>query len=311
MVSGRRCAEKSGRNQRHGRGPITEATRIEAATSAPVPPRAQGAVRLSVAAPVAAEGRAPAKTTTQTRLAGLRQSGSLKCLFPRTDNTGVDAVLVNTAGGITGGDRFETTARVGPGAQLTLTTQAAERAYAAQAGETGQVETRLDVAAGARLNWIPQETILFNACAFARRLTVTLAPGASALIAEPLIFGRAAMGEEVRTGRFHDRIEIRRNDRPLYLDAMRLDGDMAAHLDRPHVALGARAMVSLVYVGADAEAHLDPLRRALPPTGGVSLIGEDLLALRLLADSGYDLRQTLVPLLTRLIGGDLPKPWMI
>ena len=223
-------------------------------------------------------------------------------------------MLVNTAGGITGGDRFEIAAQVGAGARLILTSQTAERAYAAQPGEVGRLVTRLDVGPGGRLDWIPQETILFDTSALSRRLTVTLAPGATALVAEPLIFGRTAMGEEVRKGQFHDRIEIRRDGRPLYRDAMRLDGDIAARLDRPHAGGGARALASLVYVAPDAEAQLAAVRRALPGTGGASLIGDDVLALRLLAGDGFELRRSLIPILTRLMstsGGDLPKPWMI
>jgi urease accessory protein len=130
-------------------------------------------------------------------------------------------------------------------------------------------------------------------------------------VAEPLIFGRAAMGEEVRKGHFHDRIEIRQGGRPLYRDAMRLDGDIAARLDRPHTANGARALASLVYVAPDSEAQLAAVRSALPATGGASLIGDDVLALRLLAGDGFELRRGLIPILTRLTGGDLPKPWMI
>ncbi|HCQ65537.1 MAG TPA: urease accessory protein [Rhodobacteraceae bacterium] len=232
-------------------------------------------------------------------------------MFPRRDGAGLEAVLVNTAGGITGGDRFEIAAHVDAGAGLTLTSQTAERAYAAPPGETGRVETRLDVGPGGRLGWIPQETILFDHSALSRRLIVTLAPGATALVAEPVIFGRAAMGEEVRFGRFDDRIEIRRDGRPLYRDAMRLNGDTAARLDRPHAGGGARALVSLVYVAPDAEAQLAAVRSALPPTGGASLIGDDVLALRLLATDGFELRRVLIPILTRLTGGDLPKCWMI
>lgn len=220
-------------------------------------------------------------------------------------------MFVNTAGGITGGDRFEIAAHVEAGAGLTLTSQTAERAYATQPGEVGRLETRLDVGPGGRLVWIPQETILFDHSALSRRLVVTLAPGATALVAEPVIFGRAAMGEEVRFGRFDDRIEIRRDGRPLYCDAMRLDGDTAARLDRPHTGGGARALVSLVYVAPDAEAQLAAVRSALPPTGGASLIGDDVLALRVLAADGFEMRRALIPILTCLTGGDLPKCWMI
>ena len=308
------------RRRHYRRDPITDAAPIQTQDPRPVVrrdvrcdvPRARGQVTLAVAAEGTGDGVGEA--VGPTRLKRLRQAGSLKCLFPRADPPGIDAVLVNTAGGITGGDRFEIAAQVGAGARLTLTTQAAERAYAAQPGETGRLTTWLDVAAGARLDWIPQETILFDRAALARRLTLTLAPGATALVAEPMIFGRTATGEVLRAGAFSDRIEIRRDGRLLYLDALRLEGNIAAGLDRPHGANGARALVSLVYVGADAEALVAPARALLPETGGASLIGADVLALRILAEGGFELRRSLVPLLaflTRRPGGDLPKPWMI
>jgi urease accessory protein len=280
--------------------PITLSARIRQTDAEPVQPRARGSVVLGVKADGA-----------HSRIEGLRQSGSLKCLFPRRDVAGIEAVLVNTSGGITGGDRFSVEAKAGSGTALTLTTQAAERAYRAQPGETGGLATRIEVAESARVNWLPQETILFDGAALERSLTVELAPGASALICEPLVFGRLAMGEQVKAARFHDRIDIRRDGKPLYLDAMRLSGDIAAQLDRPHTAAGARAMASLILVAPDAEARLEKVRAMLPPTGGASLIQNDVLALRLLAPDSHVLRQSLIPILTLLTQEDLPRCWMI
>ncbi|MCB2133095.1 MAG: urease accessory protein UreD, partial [Rhodobacteraceae bacterium] len=129
------------------------------------------------------------------RLQGLRQAGSLKLLFPRPVGRGIEVVAVNTAGGITGGDRFGIRAEAGAGTLLTVTTQAAERAYRAQQDEVAAVENRVIAEAGAEVRWLPQETILFDRCALRRRLRIDLAPDARLLAAEPLIFGRAAMGE--------------------------------------------------------------------------------------------------------------------
>jgi len=235
----------------------------------------------------------------------------MKCLFPRPSAGPLEAVLVNTAGGITGGDHFSTRASAGPNTSLVIATQAAERAYRARPGETGRQRTELTVDAGARIDWLPQETILFDGCAFDRTLTLTLDRGASALVVEPLVFGRTAMGEDVQHGQFHDRIEIRRSGAPLYLDASRYPASIAAHLDRPTVANGARAMATLVYIAPDAEAHLTPIRDHLPERAGASLIGRDVLALRLLAADGYALRQSLVPIVTRLSRDRLPRCWMI
>ncbi|OIQ32936.1 MAG: urease accessory protein [Alphaproteobacteria bacterium MedPE-SWcel] len=249
---------------------------------------------------------------------GLHQAGALKLLFPR-GRPPVEAVLVNTAGGITGGDRFTLEASAGRNSQLTLTTQAAERAYRAQPGQTGRVQTTLTVAAGARLNWLPQETILFQNCDFARRLRVDLAPDARLLLVEPLVFGRAAMGERLTSARFHDRIDLYRGPRRLYHDAIRLNGDIAATLAGPGTGGGlsapSGALATLLLAAPEAEAALDWIRAALPSggsaVGGASLLAPDLLHLRLLAVDSFVLRQSLLPLLDRLTGGGLPRCWRL
>jgi urease accessory protein len=218
---------------------------------------------------------------------------------------------LNTAGGITGGDQFAFSGQLAADTTLTVTTQACERAYKALPDQTGQIRNRIRIEAGARLNWLPQETILFNGSALDRRLNIDLAPGASLLMVEPLVFGRPAMGEVVSDVRFRDRIEIRRDDTPLFLDAMALTGNLHTHLSQPFTGNGAGAMALTVLVAEDAERHLGTLRKLLPETGGVSLIQQDVLVCRLLASDDFTLRQTLLPVLQELHGGDLPRCWMI
>ncbi|MFC6759977.1 urease accessory protein UreD [Sulfitobacter porphyrae] len=189
-------------------------------------PRTRGAGSIAVRA--AAQG--------ETRLANLRQSGAMKLVLPRVFRPDIEAVIVNTAGGVTGGDRLQLEAVAGAGACLTLSTQAAERIYRAQPGEVGCVDTRLEVAAGARINWLPQETILFDHAALNRRLTVDLAAEAGFLMVETLVFGRAAMGEVLHEVHLRDRIRINRAGAPLYLDGIALAGDVQRHLARPAIA---------------------------------------------------------------------------
>ena len=263
------------------------------------PLRARGALRIA----------ARAKGGT-SRLSLLRQEGALRALFPRRAGV-VEAVTLNTSGGATGGDSLAIEAEAGPGAHLRLTTQAAERAYLSSGGPAAEIRNRLTIAPGARLDWLPQETILYEGCDLDRRLTLDLAPGARALIVEPVIFGRAAMGERLRDARFRDRIEIRRDGMPLYLDAQRFSGDVTAHLARPAVASGAGAMAGLIFAAPSAEAHLAPIRAALPATAGASLRAPDLLVLRLLAEDGFALRAALLPVLDRLTDGTLPASWRL
>ena len=241
----------------------------------------------------------------------LMQAGSSKLVFPRPAHDRLDAVLVNTAGGVTGGDSFSVGACAGAGTHLALTTQAAERIYRAAPGETGVIETALKVETGAELWWIPQETILFDGCALDRRLDVMLEAGARFVMLEPLVFGRAASGEDLRSCHLSDSVSIRRGDRPIYLDRLRLDGDLSAILRRPAVAGGVRAMASLVVVDKDATALLPALRACLPKSGGASMIAADVLVLRLLAMDSHALRQVLLPVLAAVTRDRLPKNWRL
>ena len=243
-------------------------------------------------------------------LADLRQSGALKALFPHPVSTALQAIMINTAGGITGGDDFALTASAGENAHLSLTTQAAERVYRAQPEQVATVTNRLFVGSGARLDWLPQETILFEASALNRRMHVELNEGASLLLVEPLVFGRAAMGETLEDIYFSDRIDIRRQGRPIFLDAMTLRGDVTGHLATPQIAANAGAMALIVYIDMDAEAKLAQLRTLLPETAGASLIAPDLLVSRILATDSFVLRQSLVPALRLLSNDTLPRSWM-
>ncbi|MCL4133646.1 UNVERIFIED_CONTAM: hypothetical protein GTU68_037245 [Idotea baltica] len=234
----------------------------------------------------------------------------MRVLFPR-GGPALDAVLINTSGGVTGGDCISVTAQVGQGSALTLTTQTAERAYRAQPTETGRVTTDISVANDGSLKWLPQEMILFNGCNLDRRLNVELAQSATALLVETIVFGRAAMGEKLDDIRFKDRISVCRNGSPLYLDGISMGGDVSAQLTRAAVAQGSGAMTSVVYVAPDAEALLNPIRAILPPFSGASLLAKDVLVIRLVAQDSFVLRQGLIPLLERLSNGPLPKTWRL
>ncbi len=268
--------------------------------TAPLQPRAHGAVRLSVK-------RGPGGGTA---LNSLRPSGALKALFPRPQGSALEAVLVNTAGGVTGGDSFSGTFHAEAGTALTLTTQTAERGYRALPNEVAELQTHITAGHGAHVQWLPQETILFQGAAINRRLRVELAAKASFLMVEPLVFGRAAMGEVLTEGRFTDRIEIYRDGQIAYLDGLSLRGNISAQLAHAHIGGGAGAMASLVYIAPDAEARLTPLRALLGPLGGVSLRAPDMLVLRCMAPDSYLLRKTLIPALALLTDHKIPRCWI-
>jgi urease accessory protein len=282
-----------------------------------------GAVDMIVDAPVClpvaqrVAGRARllcGKRDGRTRLQRLYQDGSAKIRMPSVEGDPLEAVLINTAGGLTGGDRLGWEIEVGEGAQASITTQACEKVYRAASGRA-ETSVGLAVGAGGRIAWLPQETIVFDRAAFARTLDVSLAAGAEALLLEATLFGRLAMGERAIEGSFHDRWRVRRDGALMHAEDFRLGPDIAARLARPAVAGGALAVATLLLVSARAESLLEPARAILGENGGASFWNVEksgkLLA-RLVAADGYQLRKRLVPLVELLNGrAGLPRLWSL
>jgi urease accessory protein len=242
-------------------------------------------------------------------LGALYEQGSAKVRLPRVEGPALHAVLLNTAGGLTGGDRFAVEAEVAAGARLVLATQTAERAYRAQPGETALVTNRLRLGPGATLEWLAQETILFDACALARSLEIDMAADARLLVVEPLVLGRAAMGETVRTAEFRDSVTLRREGRLVYADRLRLWGDVAATTRGAAAFGGARACATLIYAAPDAESRLDGLRALLPQGSAGASAFDGAISARILSPDGYDLRRTLMAALRGFRDLPLPRVW--
>ena len=200
-----------------------------------------------------------------SRMTGLRQQGCLKLLFPRRSAPdALEAVLVNISGGIAAGDHLACSIACGAGSSVLVTSQAAERCYRARhADRAACVTTDLRLEAGARLEWLPQETILFDGAALSRRLRVDMHETATLLLAESRILGRRGSGETTRRLALDDRTEITRGGRPILVDAMRLHGDADARLQRAATGNGATAMATVVLAAPDAASRLDGMRALL------------------------------------------------
>jgi urease accessory protein len=208
----------------------------------------------------------------ETVLDELRQVGCLKARFPRRVVPGwMDVVMLNTGGGVAGGDRLDLSFTVGVDGQATIAAQAAERFYRALATDSpSRVRTRVTVAAGGALEWLPQETILFDRCALDRRLEIDLAANARFLGVETLVFGRMAMGERVRQGFLRDLIRVRRGRELLLHDAIRIDGEIDVVMQRAAVGAGAAVVATMVYVAPNAAAKLDAIRASWTPEPSAS-----------------------------------------
>lgn len=266
--------------------------------------RASGGVRLRFG-----------RTGPRTRRLELAESGGYRARFPTSYEAHCETVLINTGGGMAGGDALRVAAVLEAGSDAVITTQAAEKIYRSQGDET-RIETRLSVGRGASLAWLPQESILFSGSRLTRELAIDLAADARLVACESVYFGRSAMGETMLRGSLRDRWRIRRQGELVFADDVRLDGAISAHLARPAIAAGACACATLVAVGAEQIARLDDIRALLAAEGlaaveaGAGIVSA-LLVIRLLSPDAQTLRRALVTLIGQLTGRALPRTWSI
>jgi urease accessory protein len=242
--------------------------------------------------------------------ADLLERDGYKVRFPR-GGAHPQAVIINTGGGLAGGDCVHQSVALGQGAEATVTTQSAERVYRALGGSETSLDIRLSLDEGARLNWLPQETILFDEARLRRSIEVDMAASSQILLAETIIFGRTAMGESVRTGLLRDRWRIRRGGKLVFAETVRLDGGIADLLAQTPLAGGAHVVATLVAVRQDAVDLLAAARAALQGAeceAGASAWGP-LLVARALGRSSENVRRLLAAAIPVLTDAPLPRVW--
>lgn len=246
-----------------------------------------------------------------TRALVAAEHAGYRARFPAPHGGPCEAVLINTGGGMTGGDRLRLSVTAQAGADAVVTTQASEKIYRAQAEPT-RIEASLTLDAGAHIAWLPQETILFDEARLDRRLDVAMTADAALLLCESVVFGRTAMGETVRAGSFRDRWRIRRGGRLVFAEDVRIEGRIADQLARPALGGGAAALATLVWIAPQATEALDAVRAALddaPVEAGATVLDGMLIA-RLAARDGFALRAGLTRLLAVAHRGPLPRAWL-
>ena len=243
-----------------------------------------------------------------TRRARVREDGPLRVRCPGPISDELEAVIVNTGGGVAGGDRLRLDVTVEQGARLVVTTAAAEKVYRTlEAAAT--IDVKLSVGAAASLAWMPQEMIVFDRARLKRAIDIDLAADARLLLAEAIVFGRSGMGEAVHDGFLFDRWRLRRGGRLIHAEAMRLDGAVANKLAQPAVAKGGIALATVLIVPGEEAAGVRALGNRLRGEAGAST-WNGLTVVRLCAPDGAALRHDLIAVLAVLRGAPLPRLWL-
>ena len=230
------------------------------------------------------------------------QRSPLRMIFPQLSEAGVkEVVLINTAGGIAGGDRLECSVTALPNAFIAVTSQTAERVYRALS-EPARVLTKLKVSDGARLAWFPQETIIFNWARLHRETEVEISPGAELLALDWLVFGRAAHGEQIVGGRLSDHWRVKKDGRLIWADTFNVGEEVFPHLKRRALLGNCKAIATLIYFGPEMHKRLELLRDISGSLdclcAATSVSG--LIIVRLAADSSSNLRLALHDLIDQL-----------
>ena len=245
-----------------------------------------------------------------TRRTRLHEAGGLRVHFPGQRKRELEAVLINTGGGIAGGDRCNLDIAAGDNARLAVSSAAAEKVYRSL-GPNARISIKLSAGAEASLAWVPQETILFDGARLERTIDIELAADARLVFAEAVVFGRTGMGEAVERGFLFDRWRVRRGGALVFAESLRLDGAIAEKLGEAAVGNGGAAIATVVIIPGSAET-IEPLRALAPQFRGEvgTSAWNGIAVARLCAADGAALRYDLTTLLASLRGGKLPHCWL-
>jgi urease accessory protein len=246
-----------------------------------------------------------------TRIVDVFERSPTRIMFPGLRRAPLEeVVIVNTGGGIAGGDQlgFDVTAL--PDASVAVTTQAAERIYRAL-NESARICTRLKIFDKAKLAWLPQETIVFNGGRMRRNTEIEAAAGAEVLALEWLVLGRAAHGEELTTGHILDGWHVRLDGRLIWADCFRVTDDVFPRLRRRALLADLKAIGTLIYFGPDIAARVEFMRDLAPQLRChcVTTAVSGIVIARLAAQAAAELRAGLREILSRFSRTGAPSPF--
>ena len=210
--------------------------------------------------------------------------------------------VLHPPGGLVGGDELGIDIAAKAGATALVTTPAAGKVYRSRVPARQRFALRVE--RGARLEWLPQETILFEEASLEAALRIDFEEGSHFLAWDAVCFGRIAAGESFARGTYRQSLEVRKDGELVLLEPLLVEprlqvreaafGLASRSLSATLVASPAseedeRAVVDIV-AGPDAlRAHG---LEVAPPLAGVTLL-DDLLVLRMLSPNAIELRETL------------------
>ena len=171
------------------------------------------------------------------------------------------SVILHTAGGIVGGDKLSCNFHLQSQAKALITTAAANKIYRSNGLQARQnIEIKIDN--HACLEWLPQESIVFNRANYQQDIRIELAKEANFISWEITRFGRTARVEKFVRGEWRSHIEIWRENKPLWIDRQYLPGSEEI-FHSPHALAGKPIVGTLVYIGQPVSTEIIQQARSL------------------------------------------------
>ena len=246
----------------------------------------------------------------QNFVSRMYQSGSAKLMLPKTYSDMMEAVILNTSGGMTDGDIFniDVQAKECP---LVMTTQTAERVYRSGGTKPAKVKINLSVSNTADLHWLPQETILFNDSKFERTLTVNLSSCSNFLGAETIVLGREAMGENICDCELIDNWRVFRDGNLFHAESFRLSNEVNKIITAPAGCNDARLLSTILYIGNNIDQVADRVANLIKQSSSdcAASSWKNRLVIRLLSAHSASARKDIERLLLTIRQQPLPRVW--
>ena len=247
---------------------------------------------------------------SQNRIGELYQEGSSRIFFPKNFSKIKECVVINTAGGITGGDKFECSIEAAEESSIVVTTQASEKIYKASNG-SAEVEATFFVRKNSKLLWLPQDTILFSKSDLSRKITIRIEDNSEFLAFDQIVLGRSAMGENIKKSNFNDNWKIYKGDKLIYFDQSGWKESVPLHCAG---LKGIKSYASFYYVGAKAVAYEQKLKNMKKDNENVyfgSSLRNDCLLVRMFGSDAKAIKDRAIDLLLEIWQVDTPNVWKV
>ena len=177
----------------------------------------------------------------------LFQQGSFKALIPNFHENLQQLMMINTAGGITSGDEFDSRIDL-DNSNICVSTQAAEKIYSGF-GDPAKVDININISNKGNLFWLPKELILFNNCNLKRKFNINLSKDSNLFLCESIVFGRTSMNEKLKSGFFSDLWKIYYDKKLIHTEALNTSSFNGELLKSQSILNSNCAIATIILVG--------------------------------------------------------------